>query len=358
MQKVATMVLDINDDDGALLKELFSFDALPEQIKTANLTTEHDDWALVLNVEGTEFKKYACNDPGNTAISLVYFLNNYDKLPDEAVKIATVSLLDSMGRFKMYVPPELKAIAKECEKYGPTYTRSKWESRDNLYNMDTPAAGHKIAAETVVKSAKYKLLDKYPIDTFEQVKLAMTYFDNYWTECTPEERREYCVGLEKRANDLLTVVSPNVSNWAGSEYGDRFEGFIDKRRRYVSQDEGKTLDLLLEKRAFVSPDTFAEALKEFDLVNGLDSRWNELNDPYYVTFSKTAKEHWYYHTDEARIYEKDLHDLAMRTDMLNKQFSKEFAMKFISSPKSTFNEASEPVKKLLTRMCRDKLVRY
>jgi hypothetical protein len=186
----------------------------------------------------------------------------------------------------------------------------------------------------------------------------MAYFENYWSEFTPEERREYCVNLEKRANDLLTDVTPTVANWAGSEYGDRCEGFIDKRRQYVSQEEGKTLDLLLEKKAYVNPNTFAEALKEFDLVNGLDSKWNELNDPYYVTFSKTAKEHWYYHTDEARIYEKDLHDLAMRTDMLNKQFSKEFTTKFVSSPKSTFNEASEPVKKLLTRMCRDKLVRY
>ena len=78
MQKVSTLVLDVFDDEGALLKETFGYDELPTQMKTANLNTEHDDWALVLEVEGTEFKKFACNDAGNTAVSLLYFLNNYE----------------------------------------------------------------------------------------------------------------------------------------------------------------------------------------------------------------------------------------------------------------------------------------
>ena len=356
MQKVSTLVLDVFDDEGALLKETFGYDELPTQMKTANLNTEHDDWALVLEVEGTEFKKFACNDAGNTAVSLLYFLNNYEKLPDEAVKIAAVNLLDSAGRFKLYVPPELREIADRLRGKGDTYTRRKWEERDNLINMDKLEIGYKLA--TQYKDATYKLLGKYPIDTFGQVKQAMEYFKEYWSDFTPAERREYCVGLEKRANDLMMDIDPRVAAWAGKDYGDRYQGFIDRRRGLVPETEAETLDMLVEKRAHVSPAAFASALEEFDRINGLDSKWNEIGDPYYVTYSKTAKEYWYYHDEEGRIYEKDLHDLAARTDLLKQQFSKEFMEKFVSNPKGTFESAAEPIKKLLLRLCRHKWTRF
>jgi hypothetical protein len=251
---------------------------------------------------------------------------------------------------------KVKEIADRLRGKGETYTRRKWEERDNLINMDKLEAGYKLATQYV--EPKYMLLNKYPIDTFGQVKQAMEYFKEYWQGFTPAERRQYCVDLEKRANDLMIDVDARVADWAGNDYGDRYQGFIDKRKRLVSDAEGETLDMLVEKKAQVAPITFASALEEFDRINGLDSMWNEVGDPYYVTFSKTAKEYWYYHDEEGRIYEKDLHELAARTDLLSQQFSKEFMEKFVSNPKGVFESAAEPIKKLLLRLCRHKWTRF
>jgi len=197
------------------------------------------------------------------------------------------------------------------------------------------------------------LLNKYPVDTHEQVKQASTYFEEYWKDFSPEERREYCTGLEKRAKEILAPVSTKIADWTGEDYGDRVENFIEQRKRLVPEEEKSTLDMLLQKKAFVEAPTFAEALKEFDLVNGLENQWDRIGDPYLATFSKTAKaeKFWYYETDDGRIYERDLKLLARATQRLQEQFGKEFTNKFMSNPKTVFNEASENTKKVLVTMC-------
>jgi hypothetical protein len=116
------------------------------------------------------------------------------------------------------------------------------------------------------------------------------------------------------------------------------------------------LDYLVEKKAFVSPDTFAEALKEYDLANGLDKLWDkQIKDPYYSTFAKTSSEEdiwWFYEDDESghRITKKALEDLSENTNILKKQFGHEFVNSFINNPKAAFEDAPKNIKKIIARM--------
>ena len=99
---ISGLMLDVYDDfQGSLTREIYpSADDIPETVKTAHaLTSEDRDglpdgaFALVLMNEGEKFRKYACTDPGNTTLSVEFFMKNAHKLPEEAQKTAAENLV-------------------------------------------------------------------------------------------------------------------------------------------------------------------------------------------------------------------------------------------------------------------------
>lgn len=99
--KTAGVVFDFYDDpSGSLLKTAFPKpEELPDLIKTAHiLNSEERDvlrdeaFALIMSNEGKILRKFACVDAGNTLLSCLYFEENAQRLPEEAVKVAAVNL--------------------------------------------------------------------------------------------------------------------------------------------------------------------------------------------------------------------------------------------------------------------------
>lgn len=99
--RLSGLVLDVYDDfRGDVLRSIFpSREAVPSLIKEGHdLSSEErrllpdDVFALVL-VDGQEhMRKFACTDPSNTALSVLYFLKNAHKLPEEAQKTGADNL--------------------------------------------------------------------------------------------------------------------------------------------------------------------------------------------------------------------------------------------------------------------------
>lgn len=113
-------IIDLDDDpSGSILKsKIPSFDAIPDFIKTAEkLTSQERDklpdnvFALVMLDGGQKMRKYACVDKGNTALSVIYFLENRDRLPEEAQKVAAANLKIACGWYDMTPPLELSKVA-------------------------------------------------------------------------------------------------------------------------------------------------------------------------------------------------------------------------------------------------------
>jgi hypothetical protein len=105
--KYAGVTLDWYDDEGETLKAVFpTLNDVPEVIKTASIrpksSLSSEDFALVMIDGGTAFHKYACYDPGTTAMSMIYLAEHGDKLPEDAQKTASANILTA------------------CEKYGLT----------------------------------------------------------------------------------------------------------------------------------------------------------------------------------------------------------------------------------------------
>jgi hypothetical protein len=120
MEKLSGLVLDIYDDPaGEVLKTVFpTLDDVPELVKTAQQLTPEmrgrlpdDAFALILEQNGSELKKFATIDAGNTALSVEYFLKTGHKLPVEAQKVAAHNLCVACGWFGIEPPGELRKIA-------------------------------------------------------------------------------------------------------------------------------------------------------------------------------------------------------------------------------------------------------
>jgi hypothetical protein len=120
MEKLSGLVLDIYDDSsGEVLRSIFPQEAgVPDLIKEAHyITPEERDalpdhvFSLVLHNDGTCLRKYACTDPGNTALSVEYFLKTAHKLPTEAQKVAAENLATACGWYGIEPPEQLQKIA-------------------------------------------------------------------------------------------------------------------------------------------------------------------------------------------------------------------------------------------------------
>ena len=208
----------------------------------------------------------------------------------------------------------------------------------------------------IVQDAKHKIMDQYPVDTKDQVKMATDYFQEYWREFEPGQRREYCVKLAERLQAHLMPVPENVQRYSSDTYSSDLENHVAYRKNFVDQSLHDVLDTLVSQQEHIRPDTFAEALSAFDKTAGIDRYWDsKLYDPYKTTFGpsllKEAEDHWNYKEMGLYINERDLKNLANeRIKSVREQFGEAFADKYRINPKKAFESLDPELKLILARM--------
>lgn len=120
MEKLSGLVFDVYDDPtGEILRSVFPTQgSLPDLVKEAYAVTKEvrdklpdEAFALVLVDGDVEMKKFATVDPGNTALSVEYFLQTGHKLPVEAQKVAAQNLVAACELFDIEPPEELQKVA-------------------------------------------------------------------------------------------------------------------------------------------------------------------------------------------------------------------------------------------------------
>lgn len=201
------------------------------------------------------------------------------------------------------------------------------------------------------KKAHFMLNDKFPIESWEQVKTAERYLEDDWPRMDMGVRRECAVKLAARAEELQYDLNPMIKAAGAETYADYAwrEQAIGMRKQ-VGADDG--LDILLEKSASISPNDYAETLRRYDIDQGIDQLWgSRVPNPYESTFGlqKTASVIW----EEAgeRLTDSALNNLAHnRLDLVEKQFSLAMAGEFRKDPKGIFKSLPRPEKMILARM--------
>lgn len=210
-------------------------------------------------------------------------------------------------------------------------------------------------------SARHTLLNgRYPVDSFDQIKLAEAYFKDNEVSFHPRDRRTYCIKLASRAKELGLKVDTSIQKYAAEGYGGAVSSYINFRKQYVEEDFHPALDTLLEKQAQVKPETFAEVLADFDKIAQIDHLWDShIPDPwtstYGTTMDKVAEEDWRWDNNGVRVCEGDLDNLATNgLHLVKKSFGDKFAEGFREGPKTFFEALPLPNKLVLGRLAMDR----
>ena len=205
------------------------------------------------------------------------------------------------------------------------------------------------------------LLDgKYPVDSYDQVKQAASYFYESGGSFHPQQKHTYCVKLASRMAELGMQIPEDIQRYGSTDYAADVDSYLEHRRGLVDACFYPAIDTLLEKRASVRPDTFVEAVAEFDKMASLNWFWGaQVADPWYTVFGpsleKTAALEWCWDEQGARIREEDLENLARNGHgLLKKSFRHDLVESFCKNPKSTFESLPRPEKLVLARMAMDR----
>jgi hypothetical protein len=212
-------------------------------------------------------------------------------------------------------------------------------------------------------------LEMYPLDGYDQVIKAASYFDEWRGDMSPEHRREYCENLVKRASSLDIQVSEEIHKYGGAGYAPAAEfGIAINGRKNVLQDPDQValLDKLASEQSNMQPDDFAVALREFDKLAGIDWMWDEhIMDPFLSTFGKTAEstvaldqsshdqDHSFTLGNET-VYAKQLKTLAAtQSKSLKDTFGEDFLKEYRKDPIAIFKSLPLDQKKIICRMATD-----
>lgn len=394
-------VLDFYDDPtGMVLKTRLAFEQLPDFIKTAQHLDEaardklpDDIFALIMVDQGQPFRKYACQDAGNTALSVIYFMENHHKLPEEAQKVAAANLLTACGWYDLEPPVQLYKLAagskvKRSElvgseimpKSGPEKQAAGDEgnpdqSTQNPGREEPTKLGSANYVDVTGKSAPVRMVEwkverwglekngsvKFPLDGYGQVKEAVAWFDNYHQSLHPADRHEFATKLAARANELDIKVSDLIKKYGSTEYAPNGEinVAIATRMQHWAEDspERDMLQGLMSKQASVRPEVFCEALRQFDELTGLSREWDEtIYDPWYSTygFNKQAEEWVFSHAGE-RITSEQLRNFAKseRYCKIKHTFGDELADGLKKDPEKIFDSLPLDSKRIIMRMAAD-----
>ncbi len=355
MFKFANLTIDFRDDtEGEIFKQIFpTFESIPECVKEASIEDPQDhEYAVSIDDNGIPLRKFAIHDAGNTYLSLAYLSKVAHLLPAEVVKEAGEGIWESVERFKMEIPEELKDFGKSTGT--PVVTRERsFRPSLSFEDIQDPVDGRSPDSGDVIKGKKL-LEGKYPVDDYYQTKKAEEYWNDNWRDFKPKDRKEYCTKLASRMQELCVDIPEDIKKYASTGYSYDIDNHLQLRKDLADYEHKETVDLLIEKRAYVDPFVFAEALQTFDKIAGLEVHWDSiLSDPYRSTFGdsveKIAEDNWRYNGDGQYIREDHLNSLSKNYHDIKQILGSELANDFMSAPKKTFEGLSQIHKTMIAR---------
>lgn len=405
-------IVDFYDDpQGSVLKSRLPGDQVPDFIKQAEFLTDEtrgklpdDVFALVMIDRGERMRKYACTDKGNTALSVIYFMQNRDRLPEEAQKVAAANLAQACEWYDLQPPLELlktaglfSFLAKRPGKalQGAMFggdVASRGAAGMARHNAAMGKVGDLTGSEIMPLSSNVKTAGalvphvdvtgkqapqmvkrasaqrhcmvkegqaRFPIDSYGQVQQAIDYFEKHAQAMHPADRREYCTNLTGRADELGINVPYNIRKYGSAGYAPDGEVNVAvcTRMQHWAEDapERDMLKSLMEKAASVHPDVFCAALQQFDEATGMDYLWDEaIYDPYYSTYGFVKQAEWKWEDGNDRLTEDQLNLSAKKDfDSIKRAFGCDLAQEYRKNPRQIFDSLPLDSKRIIARMAND-----
>lgn len=389
-------ILDFSDDpEGVVLKAKLAAAQVPDFVRKATYLDQEklaalpdDAFALVLVDGGKKMRKYACVDQGNTALSVIYFLENQDKLTKQAQVVAATNLCAACEAFGLAAPATLKVAAaqkKQADLTGTEVMPLQASHPENDHAVATPDEAVPISSERRKLASRYvdvtgqaplvkrahvegkrfclvkEGAGRFPIDSYGQVLDANRWFEENHKALHPDERREYCTKLAARASELGISVTDNVLKYAGTKYAaqDDVRASVATRMQFWSDGdpEKSLLDGLMGKYASVEPEVFCEALKQFDQATGLDLLWDtQVVDPIASTFGIEKRAEWSW-SDGPDVLKEDVLRNGVndsgKIHQIRARFGEELAKEIAEKPIVVFSSLPTDTKRIICHIVQD-----
>lgn len=326
-----------------------------------------DEFALVLYVDGDtpqKFRKFACVDAGNTALSALALLQNQNRLPEEAVKLAAENILYCCQAFNLSPAPELEKLA------GTQFPNPE----GNIVLLSEKQASGKTLLKSLTTGKKIydpsKLLQKQTKKLTKKVKVAseeihvdpkaaLHYYHDHFPFLTGWEKRALAKHIIESAP--MMKVPADVEKYAADTYApDLVEAVALRQAMCVTQGEEdedfrKTAAArdsyrnLLHRKDELEPADFATELGRLDEAYGLADK---VPNAVYSTFGKVAQESKVIYTDGVNsITEEQLEWLCTtKLPFIEGHFGNHLAEELRKNPKTIFDSLPRPQKSILSRM--------
>ena len=391
--------VDLYDDGGQTLREKFGYD-VPDFIKEAALLTEEElsdlpdhAFAVVLVDGAKKLRKYACVDKAHTAVHAIYLMERPRDLPYEARSIAAHNIKVACKRFGLHMPSKLAKMAKmaartkkliDTDGVVPRASKTKMSDLTGTDIMPLTSGGtrklKKIASESISPyvdihsdtqpvvvtrdKSTYALEDEsgpqFPLDSYTQVKEAAEFFNQQARRFHPRRRHEACVKIAARADVLGVPVNADVRKYGSTSYGPDGQikvGFESRRQMFQQkgdEDSPGLLNKLLEKRASINPEEFAEALSELDIALGVSRYWDKaIPDPWLTTFGTEKRAEWSWQHGNEKLKADQLQALIKAgpgRSALERSFGSELVESMSKDPIQIFESLPLDQKIVIARM--------
>ena len=220
----------------------------------------------------------------------------------------------------------------------------------------------KVVVQKTAQHYALPSLQQYPLDGYDEVEKAASYFDKWYRRMDPGMRREFCQNMVKRAEALSISTSDLAQRYASDRWApeEQVKIALDARRSIIlDEDQLLMLDKVAEQRRLMTPEDFAILLGEFDKVAGINHHYDtDIPDPFFSCFAKTAnKAESETSPDESIIVGNEYlptRKLVQFSNMgfkqMQQRFGEELAREFQKDPQAIFNSMPRDQKLVIMRM--------
>jgi len=205
-----------------------------------------------------------------------------------------------------------------------------------------------------------KILNRYPVDTPQQVKHASDYFDEYYNDFTVSDRVNFASELVKAAEFHGVQVTDRVEEYTGVPREDISVG-IHMRNYLTGGYSSDALNGIQKIASVVDPHEIVLLLEEFDKKNHLERHYHRMPDPYQTVFVKTAEtlrdEVWRGPTDSLSQAKFEVWVRSPKSkSILQETFTPDLAIEIIRNPWEIFMSLPDPHKQMIARLVNDNVI--
>lgn len=332
------MIIDHQDDLGTYLRQTAPDLATSHFVKEANWAEkpsmmERDFAVILVEDNGTEHKKLAMQDAGNTLASIHYFLTTDHELPDGAVKLAAANLLNSAMHYGLYdyygdsllfseklgsafdvlaaladslpsdgIIDERRVSVKVANQNNPAaygassmqtgMTGAPMSASANAFNTSSVAPGmvqnpmmHAPMGSSTIMNTNQNI--KTASTSFELIKEAQW----NWPEMDPVDRRTFALIIKEAAAEEGAHVPDFIAQYTGNDLNPDFEMIMKRRQDYVANSDLQSdYDRLSKVAHAMDLADATEALYLLDEQSGLLDRYgSNLPDPVLAVYGCSTK---------------------------------------------------------------------